>query len=67
MQVNGKSGKDNVNDFFESTSFQIKWNDMERTLHAMEKETMINYIEKNFLYTQGNYKDFLPLYREMSS
>ena len=64
MQV--KSGKENVYDFFESTSFQIKWSDMERTLHAMEKDTMINYIERNFLYTQGNYKDSL-LDREISS
>ena len=53
MQVNGKSGTENINHFFESRSFQVKWNDLVQTLHAMEKGSMVKYIENNFLYTKG--------------
>ena len=53
MQDNGKSGKDNVNAFYESISFQVKWKDLVSTLLSMEKISMVSYMEKNFLYTQG--------------
>ena len=53
MQDNGKSGKDNVNAFYESISFQVKWKDLVSTLLSMEKILMVSYMEKNFLYTQG--------------
>ena len=54
MQTNGKSGKDNVTDFFQSIAFQLKWDDLKRTLLAMEKGLIVDHIEKNFLYTRGN-------------
>lgn len=53
MQRNGKSGRDNMMDFFESIAFQLKWNDLKTTLHNMEKQSIVNHIEKNFLYTRG--------------
>ena len=56
MQRNERNGKDNVNHFFESKSFQVKWKDLVRALHVTERDSMINYIEKNFLYTKGNFK-----------
>ena len=53
MQDNGENGKDNVNAFYESISFQVKWKDLVSTLLSMEKISMVSYMEKNFLYTQG--------------
>ena len=53
MQENGRNGKDNVNHYFESRSFQVKWKDLERALRVTERDSMVNYIEKNFLYTKG--------------
>ena len=50
---NGKCGKDNIIEFFKSKAFQVRWFDLESTLLAMEYETTVNYIQKNFLYTQG--------------
>ena len=53
MNSNNKSGKENLMDFFESIAFQLKWVDLKHTLHSMEKKTLVDHIEKNFLYTQG--------------
>ena len=55
MKTNGKIGKENIVDFFESIAFQLKWDDLKRTLLAMEKVSVVDHIEKNFLYTQGKY------------
>ena len=56
LKRNGKSGKANIMDYFESISFQLSWTNLKSTLHAMEKLSVVNYIEKNFPYTRG--KDF---------
>ena len=53
MLANDKSGKDKLIDFFESIAFQLKWIDLKQTLYSMEKRLLVDYIEKNFLYTQG--------------
>ena len=53
MLKNGKSGKDKLVDFFESIAFQLKWIDLKQTLYVMEKKSIVDHIEKNFLYTQG--------------
>ena len=53
MLTNDKSGKDKLIDFFESIAFQLKWIDLKQTLYSMEKRLLVDYIEKNFLYTQG--------------
>ena len=53
MQSYGKSGRENVMDYFQSIAFQLKWSDLKATLHNMEKQSIVNHIEKNFLYTRG--------------
>ena len=53
MQRNGKSAKENVMDFFESITFQLKWTDLEETLHTMEKSSILDDIKNTFLYTRG--------------
>ena len=53
MKTNGKSGKENVMEFFRTIAFQLKWSDLKQNLYAMEKGSIVDHIEKNFLYTQG--------------
>ena len=53
MLTNDKSGKDKLIDFFKTIAFQLKWIDLKQTLYSMEKRLLVDYIEKNFLYTQG--------------
>ena len=55
LKTNGKHGAGKLLDFFESIAFQLKWTDLASTLHAMEKPSIVNYIEKNFLYTRGKH------------
>ena len=53
LKRNEKSGKANIMDYFESISFQLSWTNLKSTLHAMEKLSIVNFIEKNFPYTRG--------------
>ena len=53
MQTDGKSGKENMTDYFDSQAFQVKWNDLKRSLLQIEKGSIVDKIEKNFLYTKG--------------
>ena len=53
IPTEGESGRENINKFFESKAFQVKWGDLKETLYAMEKDDGVKYIEKNFLFTQG--------------
>ena len=53
IPTDGESGREYINKFFESKAFQVKWSDLKETLYAMEKDDVVKYIEKNFLYTQG--------------
>ena len=48
-----KNGKESLMDFFKSIAFQLKWTDLKETLYAMEKGSIVDYIQKNFLYTRG--------------
>ena len=53
MQNNGKSGRENIEDYFKSMAFQVNWNDLKKTLLKMDKFLFVDHIVKNFLYTQG--------------
>ena len=53
MQRDCKSGREKVMDYFQSIAFQLKWSDLKATLHNMEKQSIVNHIEKNFLFTRG--------------
>ena len=53
MQNNGKSGRENIVDYFESIAFQVKWDHMKNTLLNIEESSIVDHIEKNFLYTRG--------------
>ena len=55
MRTNGKSGKENMMDFFDSLDFQVKWETLKRSLLQIEKGTIVDQIENNFLYTKGRW------------
>ena len=53
IQTDSESGTENINNYFKSNAFQVKWNDLKETLLNMEKGEIVDHIEKTFLYTGG--------------
>ena len=53
IPIESESGKETIIKYFESNLWQVKWDDLERTLSKMEKGDIIEQIKKQFLYTKG--------------
>ena len=50
----GENGKENIESFFKSKGWLVKWEVLEETLFDMGKRDVVEQIKKKFLYTRGN-------------
>ena len=54
IPTEGKNGKENIDTFFKSKGWLVKWNVLEETLFDMGKGDVVEHIKNEFLYTRGN-------------
>ena len=55
----GENGKENIDSFFKSKGWLVKWNVLEETLFDMGKRDIVEHIKKEFLYTRGKNVELL--------